>query len=131
MTSARRRIAWFIAVGCAAAAVHFSVAVGLVEALGAAPLRANIVGWLIAFVVSFAGHRRLTFAAQRAPFARSAGRFFLVSGAGFAINQASYAALPGWTGLHYGVALATVLIGVALLTYWLGRHWAFLGSRVR
>ena len=29
------------------------------------------------------------------------------------------------------LALATVLIGVALLTYWLGRHWAFLGSRVR
>ena len=43
----------FVAVGCAAAATHWAVAVGCVELAAAAPLVANLVGWLVAFAVSF------------------------------------------------------------------------------
>ena len=124
-----QRVAWFVTVGCAAAATHFAVVVALVNWLQAAPLWANIGGWLVAFGVSFSGHRGLTFRTANAPLRRSALRFFLVSAAGFAVNEAAYAALLQWAGWNYAVALAAVLLGVAVLTYWLSRHWAFLGSQ--
>jgi putative flippase GtrA len=55
-----QQVTLFIIVGCAAAATHWGVAVACVEGLGAAPLLANLLGWLVAFVVSFSGHYRLT-----------------------------------------------------------------------
>lgn len=125
-----RRVAWFVVVGCAAAAVHFGVVLALVERGAWPPLLANGVGWAVAFGVSFAGHRLFTFREQRAPLGRSAQRFLAVSAIGFAVNEAAYALLLGWGGLGYGVALALVLIGVAVFTYWVGRHWAFLGNPV-
>ena len=129
--AARERIGWFVVVGCAAAALHFGVVVVLVAHVGVAALAANAVGWLMAFGLSFAGHAGGTFRDQGAPLRRSAGRFLVVSAAGFAINETAYALLLHWTGLGYTLALAVVLIGVALLTYGLGRHWAFQGKPAR
>ena len=127
-TSARLRIARFIGVGCVAAAVHWSVVVGLVGALQWHPLAANVIGWLVSFVVSFSGHHRLTFRDHGVQWPLAAGRFFLVSAAGFAINESAYAVLLGFAGLRYDLLLALVLVAVAVLTYLLGRHWAFLRS---
>ena len=127
MTPAQRRLAWFIATGCAAAAVHFGVVVALVGRFGVPPLLANVAGWGVAVGVSFVGHLRLSFADQQAPAARSARRFLLVSALGFGINEAAYAVLLG-SGAGYRVALAAVLVGVAAITYLLSRHWAFLGT---
>lgn len=127
----RAAVGWFIAVGCAAAALHLGVVVVLVGAWAMAPLAANVVGWLIAFGVSFAGHHYLTFAHHGAPLARAAGRFFFVSAAGFAVNEAAYAALLRWSPLRYDLGLALVLLAVAAATYWLGRHWAFLRIEAR
>lgn len=128
MTPARRRLAWFIATGCAAAAVHFGVVVALVGRFGVAPLRANVAGWGVALGVSYVGHLRLSFADQAAPPGRSARRFLLVSALGFGINESAYALLLG-SGAGYRIALAAVLLGVAAITYLLSRHWAFLGTR--
>lgn len=122
-----RRIGWFVAVGCAAAAVHFGVVVVLVGQLGWTPLVANVGGWLVALGVSYGGHRRLTFADQHAPAARSAPRFLAVSTLGFVVNESAYALLLHGSGLGYRAALAAVLVGVAVFTYLLSRHWAFLG----
>ncbi|MBS0445666.1 MAG: GtrA family protein [Proteobacteria bacterium] len=122
---------WFIVVGCLAAAVHFGVVVALVHGLDLAPLVANVAGWLVAFVVSFSGHFHLTFRALRAPLLRSAWRFFMVSALGFLANEAAYAVLLRWTGLNYALTLAIVLIAVAVSTWLLSRHWAFLGSPAR
>jgi putative flippase GtrA len=124
-----RRFVWFLAVGCTAAAVHFGVVLALVARAGVAPLWANLLGWAVSFGVSFTGHQRLTFAAEGAPLTRSARRFFLVSALGFGVNEAAYALLLGFSGLGYQAALAVVLCGVAVFTYWAGRHWAFLGNR--
>ena len=127
----RGRIGWFIAVGCAAAAVHWLVVVALVSHGGWRPLVANVAGWLVAFTVSLAGHHRLTFAGHGAPFWPAAVRFFGVSAFGFAINETAYAWLLRWSGQHYGLALAVVLLAVAGLTYLLSRHWAFLRTEPR
>jgi putative flippase GtrA len=103
------------------------VAVVCVEQAGLAPAWANVVGWLCAFTVSFAGHRAWTFAASGAPLRRALARFFARSAAGFAVTALAYAALLQQGALRYDVALAAVLVAVALLTYWAG-HWAFRGA---
>ena len=92
------------------------------------PLWANVVGWLVAFTVSFSGHHRWTFRDHGTPVARSALRFFAVSAGGFAVNETAYALLLHWSNLRYDLVLAAVLIAVAGLTYLLGRHWAFSGN---
>lgn len=121
----RGRIAWFVLVGTAAAAVHWSVVVMLVAHAGWRPLLANVLGWLIAFGVSFSGHYRWTFRDHGVPLWRSAMRFFAVSASGFAINETAYALLLHWSGLRYDLVLAVVLVAVAGGTYLLSRHWAF------
>ncbi|MGZ5180910.1 MAG: GtrA family protein [Ramlibacter sp.] len=123
-----RRLVRFVAVGCTAAAVHFGVVVTLVEAGVATPLAANVVGWLVAFVVSFAGQHRLTFADRSAPVLRAARRFFAISAAGFAANEAAYALVLRLSPVRYDVALAAVLVGVAVMTYVLSSRWAFRRS---
>jgi putative flippase GtrA len=124
--SQRGRIGWFVFVGCMAAFVHWLVVVALVSRLGWHPLLANGAGWLVAFSVSFAGHHRWTFRDHGTPIAVSAGRFFLVSAAGFVANETAYAMLLRWSGHRYDVLLAFVLVAVAFVTYRLSRHWAFL-----
>ena len=121
-----RRIGWFIAVGSTAAAVHLGTVVALVRWGGWAPELANVLGWLVAFVCSFFGHHLTTFSDARAPIGRAARRFFAVSALGFAANQAAYVLLLRLSAMRYDLALALVLVGIAALTYLLGRRWAFL-----
>jgi putative flippase GtrA len=121
-------IAWFIAVGCAAAFVHWAVVVALVSRAGWRLLVANVLGWLVAFGVSFARHQRLTFRGHGASVRSSGMRLFLVSAGGFAVNEAAYAGLLGWSRLRYDVALAAVLIVVAAIIYVLSRYWVFVRS---
>jgi putative flippase GtrA len=131
MSGAKLRMGFFIAVGCAAAAVHFLVVVLLVSQFAWAPLLANVGGWLVAFVVSFTGHRLLTFRANDAPLWRAMRRFFGVSLAGFAANESTYAALLHLSGLRYDLLLAIILVLVAVMTYLLSSRWAFLGNPAR
>jgi len=126
VVSTRQRIAWFIAVGCSAAAVHWTVVVGLVSQWAWRPLVANVPGWLVAFGVSFAGHHLLTFRGHGARPRTAAARFFVVSAGSFALNEAAYALLLARTRQRYDLLLGVVLLAVAALTYLLGRHWAFL-----
>lgn len=128
MSKLPSRMAFFIAVGCAAAAVHLGVVMVLVSQLAWPPLLANVAGWLVAFVASFTGHRLLTFRTNAAPVRRAMRRFFAVSAAGFVANELTYAAFLHLSGLRYDVLLAIVLVLVAVMTWLLSSRWAFLGS---
>lgn len=123
------RLAWFVAVGCTAAAVHFGMVVALVEFMGLAPLLANVGGWLVAFIVSFCGQWLLTFRASGAPWRQALRRFFLVSLGGFTFNEVAYALLLHFSALPYDLLLALVLVAVAVMTYLLSSRWAFRGTR--
>lgn len=124
----RRRLAWFIVVGSLAAAVHWSVVVGLVRLADWPPLLANVIGWMVAFAVSFSGHHHLSFRAHGVRPGLSALRFFAVSFSGFVVNETAYALLMHWSDLRFDLLLAGVLVAVAGATYWLSRHWVFLRS---
>lgn len=120
-----RQLVWFVLVGCSAAATHWMAVVLLVSGARMEPLAANVLGWLLAFGVSFGGHYLLTFRHQQAPPARAALRFFGVSALGFAVNEAAYAWLLHATTLRYDILLAGVLVAVAFMTFILGKFWAF------
>jgi putative flippase GtrA len=99
--------------------------VGCVELFRLPPLAANLVGWLVAFAVSFTGHYRLTFRHSKTPWTVAARRFFFVSAAGFLINEATYAWLLHNTAIRYDILLALILLGLAVATFIVSRFWAF------
>jgi putative flippase GtrA len=123
-------LAWFVLVGISAAATHYTVVVALVSLAGWPPAGANLLGFAVAFWVSYFGHRRLTFATQEPPaHAQALPRFALVAAGSFALNQLAYMGLLRFSALSYQWALLLVLTGVALLTYITSRLWAFRSAR--
>lgn len=120
------RVATFIAVGVAAAATHWCVAVGLATWAGGRPLMCNLAGWLVAMSVSFGGHQWLTFGDLRARASQSFPRFLAVSAAGFVVNAASVGLLLHAGGVRrFDLALAVTLVAVAGLTFLFSRLWVF------
>lgn len=108
-----------------AAVVHLAVVVVLVRGAGLAPLVANVLGWLAAFGVSFIGHQWWTFADQNARWHQALPRFFLLSAAGFCVNEGTYALALRLLPWRYDLLLLIVLAAVAVGTYVLGKLWAF------
>lgn len=120
-----RQLACFVAVGAMAALTHWGVAVLLVSQLAWAPALANVAGWLVAFVVSFAGHHFLTFRAAQARWSVAARRLFLISAGNFVLNEIAYVTLLRNTTLPYDGLLAGILLAQAVLTFLASRYWAF------
>jgi putative flippase GtrA len=121
-----QQIAIFIAVGTAAAFTHLAIAAAAVELAGLPPLAANVIGFCIAFLVSFGGHARWTFPLAPERFATARARFFAVAVTSFLLNQAAYAEALHLVGpAYYLPALAAVIAGVAISTFLLSKLWAF------
>lgn len=119
------QISWFILVGASAAGVHWVVAIIGVQYIHLNPLWANLIGWLVAFTVSFSGHYHLTFRQQRAGVKQAIRRFFIISACGFAVNELSYAYFLATTHIRYDWLLAGILIAVAGATFVASRIWGF------
>ncbi|MBA4503642.1 GtrA family protein [Marinobacterium marinum] len=115
----------FIAVGVSALLTHWLVVILLVPLAGLHPLLANVVAFLVAFNVSYFGHRHLTFAAGARSHRQTLPRFATVAASSFALNEAMYWALLTFTSLRYDLAMLLVLGSVAVMTYILGKFWAF------
>ena len=122
-----KSLLWFLAVGGSAAAVHFGVVLLLVSQHRVPALAANVVGFLMAFCVSFLGHHRLTFAGGPASARQSLPRFAAVAVLGFVSNELLYALLLA-LGFDYRLSLLVVLVAVAGMTWLLSRYWAFAGK---
>lgn len=122
------QLARFGVVGVAAMAVHWLIVVGIVP-LGIAPLIANVIGFAVAFNVSYFGHRNWTFTTSdgsaAAGHATTLTRFLTISVSSFMLNEAMYSLLLRYTALDYRAALLLVLVAVAALTFVLSRYWAF------
>jgi putative flippase GtrA len=119
------RLVRFGAVGMVATATHFVVAVALTSGFGLDPQLTNVAGFLVAFIISFAGQWKWTFADQRARFATALPSYFALAVGGFAVNAIAYRLLLQTTGLRYDIALGIVLLAVAGVTFLLSRYWAF------
>ncbi|MBL8424445.1 MAG: GtrA family protein [Candidatus Accumulibacter phosphatis] len=128
MKALLRQLAWFVAVGCTAAATHWTTAVAGIACLGLLPAVANLIGWSIALVVSFCGHYFLTFRRQKKSLLPALGRFFAIATGGFAINELAFVYLLDATDIPYYWLLAIILVAIAALTFVLSRYWAFQRS---
>lgn len=115
----------FICVGVGALLTHWLVVILLVPLTGLHPLLANVVAFLVAFNVSYFGHRHLTFRASERSHRQTLPRFAMVAASSFALNEAMYWGLLNFTPLRYDIAMLLVLGSVAVLTYVLGKFWAF------
>src|SRR5690349_10205944 len=103
-----RSISWFTLIGALAAAVHYVVAVSLDAGLGVAPAWANPCGFLLAFPVSYIGHRQFSFSAQKASHQQAFPRFLLVACGGFLSNQFLLLSALRLFGLPFWLTLAVV-----------------------
>ena len=114
---------WFLAVGGSAALTHMGVFALMQNQMW--PELANALGFLIAFFVSFAGHRFLSFKDAGTSVGTSLGRFAVTALAGFVSNELVFTLLLrglGWPSL---LALFVALVVAAGQTFVLGRFWAF------
>lgn len=114
---------WFLAVGSAAALTHVAVFALTQQHLW--PELANAAGFVVAFFVSFGGHRLLSFRDAGTTVAQSLQRFLVTALAGFATNEGVFVLLlrvAGWPTL---AALLLALVVAAGQTFLLSRFWAF------
>ena len=125
MKKLSHQISSFVLVGASAALVHWLVVVLLVSGASWQPLTANVIGWLVAFNVSYTGHYFLTFRALQSGLKSSLPRFFVLSAMGFLVNETAYAILLSKTSMSYEAFLGMILIAVAVLTFVFSRLWAF------
>ena len=114
---------WFLAVGGTAALTHMAVFALTQHQMW--PELANALGFCVAFFVSFAGHRLLSFRDTGTSISTSFYRFAVTALAGFATNELVFMLLLrgfGWPSL---LALFCALVFAAGQTFLLSRFWAF------
>lgn len=124
----RHELFWFGVIGISALVTHFVLVLVLVP-LGLHPLVANVLAYLLAFQVSYWGHRLKTFNAGHLAHRQTLPRFFAVASLSFLVNEALYFLLLHYTPMDYRLALLIVLFAVAVMTFLLSRSWAFAGSK--
>jgi putative flippase GtrA len=93
------------------------------------PELANAAGFCVAFVVSFAGHRRLSFQDAGTSFWQSLRRFAATALAGFAANELMFVVLLRGLQLPDWLALFFALVFASAQTFLLSRFWAFRRRR--
>lgn len=113
-------------VGVSAAAVHFSVVVFLVQVgLVKQPLVANVFGFMLAFQVSYSGHRFWTFRGTTVTHKTAWAKLLLVSASGFCANEGLFYLFLTVAGLPYPLALFIVLAIMPIITFTLSKFWVF------
>jgi len=111
----------FGGVGLAATAVHAVIYAGLGKII--APAWANLYAFSVAFIVSYLGHRYVSFA-QAAPVRGSLLRFVVVALVGLLLN-AGFVQAVTLAQLDYRWALLPMLFFVPGVTFLLSKYWAF------
>lgn len=112
-------------IGVLAAVVHFLTVIVLVGSIRLVPLLANVFAFLVAFVVSYYGHGRFTFASATRRESGALRRFFLVAVFSFVLNESLFYGFLTFTRWHYAVSLFLVLLIVPPITFGLSKWWAF------
>jgi len=117
---------WFLATGVSAAFTHMGV-FALVQHVypGQWPELANALGFVIAFALSFGGHRWLSFKGTSTPIRQSLRRFGVTAVAGFACNEAVFMLLTRYYNWIALLALFAALVVASAQTFVLSRFWAF------
>src|SRR5580704_12729023 len=92
-----RRLIYFTAIGISAALIHILTVLCLVKYVQFSPLIANVFAFLLAFNLSFLGHKYLTFSNLHDQKELSLPHFFLVASSAGIINELLYFLLLEYT----------------------------------
>jgi len=118
------QLARFTTTGAAAALTHYSI-VMLLFKRNIALQYANLVAFLLAYWVSYFGHRIFTFKAQHISHRRALPKFTLVAGLGFLFNE-SFLLL---SNLYFSAPVSTLvcvaIVLTSIVTFLLNRFFAF------
>jgi putative flippase GtrA len=112
-------------VGSLAAATQLTVVMTLVEMGLLQPLAANIVGFMIAFQVSYWGHRHWTFNAIGVQHSVAVPRLFFIASSGFIANELFFYIMMSVFHLPYIPALLVVLTILPTITFISSKFWVF------
>jgi putative flippase GtrA len=115
----------FGVVGVTAGTVHFSIVVFCVELGSLKPLVANVIAYMIAFQVSYSGHRYWTFRGTLAEHRVAFPKLLLVQTLTFIANESLFYLFMNFFHLPYQVALLIVLTILPITTFALSKFWVF------
>ena len=118
------QVARFGIVGLSAAAIHFSTVMMLVQYFAMQPLVANILGFCVAFQMSYWGHRLWTFNAGSIQHSDALPRLIAVQIGNLVANEALFYT---FLRMHipYQLALLIVLTTLPIFTFLLNKFWVF------
>jgi putative flippase GtrA len=119
------RLARFSAVGGLATVVHIGVAMVAVAAAGANPTVGAMIGFVAAFLVSYLGHFRFTFAVS-GRYRDYLLKFAVSSLASFFLSTGAVWVTTAILGIDYKPALIALAIIVPVCNYLVNRFWVFL-----
>jgi len=122
------RLARFSAVGTIATVTHIVVAMIVVATAGENPTVGAMIGFVAAFMVSYFGHFRFTFAAS-GRYRDYLLKFAVSSLASFLLSTAAVWVATAVLGIDYKPALIALGIIVPLCNYLMNRFWVFLRPR--
>jgi len=114
-------------IGSIAAIINILIVIFLVENFNINPLAANVLAFLIAFNISYIGHRYWSFADTKLKSKHSISipRFLLVAIISFILNEGLFYIFLNIWHLNYIIALVLVLIIVPIFTFISSKFWAF------
>lgn len=121
----KKQLSLFLIVGILASITNFVIVWMLVELGIFNPLIANFFAFLIAFNVSYFGHRFLTFSTTTQSHKKAASQFFVNVMIGLVINETIYYILLHILKIQYLVALFITMGLVAIYTFVVSKFLIF------
>jgi putative flippase GtrA len=112
-------------VGAIATGVHIGVAMIAVAAAGVSPTVGATTGFLSAFIVSYVGHFRFSFAVS-GRYRNYLLKFAVSSLASFLLSTAAVWVATAILGIDYKPALIALAIIVPICNYLVNKFWVFL-----
>ena len=116
---------WFVVVGSSAALIHLIVNGLSLDFLRIQNELANALGFIVAFLVSFLGHRNLSFKDTSTQALQSFLRFGLTAFGGFCTNEIIFMLLFSGAKVDDWLSLIAGIVAAAVQTFLLSRFWAF------
>jgi len=111
-------------VGLAATLTHTGILWALVEGYQMPATVATLLGFLIAFVVSYLGHYYVTFQSRR-PHKRTLPGYALVAIGGASLHGLIFFVATDLIGWHYWIAFAITIILVPVIIFLMSKRMIF------
>lgn len=115
----------FVVVGILNTAVHVTMAVALIELAGYHPVPGNLLAFLAALIVGYAGNALWTFRGRSGVDGLTFGRYILVALSGVVYNAAVMALAVEVFRLGYQVGLAAIIMSWPAMSFLIMRYWVF------